>query len=226
MLLLLLLSSSPSSSSSSFLQQQKKKKTKTKTKKIETETETREREDMKIERLPPRHVFPFTPSPEPAVVIPLSSSDLAIPRVHVEVVYGFPAAPSAAAEAAAEAAEAGGGGGGGEGLQHRVKLLQDSLSLVLCAYREWAGRLLDGTPSSTIAAEAEAEAEAGAEAGAEERQRRPSIVLNDAGVLFMEARAEGPLSELPAGFKPSQLLLDLVPPSRGSPYLLLVQVKP
>jgi hypothetical protein len=53
----------------------------------------------------------------PCACVPLSSSDLVVPNVHVEVVYAF-AAPSPPAH-----------------------VLRDSLATVLDEYREWAGRL-------------------------------------------------------------------------------------
>jgi hypothetical protein len=56
-------------------------------------------------------------SAAPCACVPLSSSDLVVPNVHVEVVYAF-AAPCPPAH-----------------------VLRDSLATVLDEYREWAGRL-------------------------------------------------------------------------------------
>lgn len=72
---------------------------------------------MKIERISTRLVKPHTTFEGPPHLVPLSSSDLAIPRVHVEVLYAYnaPVPPTSA--------------------------LEEGLSKVLCEYREWAGRL-------------------------------------------------------------------------------------
>lgn len=82
---------------------------------------------MKIERGAARLVKPQNGdgngnlgAPAPAGgYIPLSSSDLVVPTVHVEVIYAFesPNPPNAAS------------------------LLEESLRKVLMEYREWAGRL-------------------------------------------------------------------------------------
>lgn len=112
------------------------------------------------------------------VWIPLSSSDLVVPMVHVEVIYAFEStsAPSAAS------------------------LLEESLRKVLVEYREWAGRL-----------------------GRDAATDRPAIELSDDGAVFLEAVSDGSLRDL-FPFDPSPQLLDLVPPNRGAPELLLVQV--
>jgi shikimate O-hydroxycinnamoyltransferase len=112
--------------------------------------------------------------------VALSSSDLAVPVVHVEVVYAFQHS-RLIANAAVE--------------------LEDALGKVLVEYREWAGRL-----------------------GKDAKTGRPAIELNDEGALFVEAVADGSLQEL-LPFDPSPLMLDLVPPNRGAPELLLAQVK-
>lgn len=72
---------------------------------------------MKIERISTRLVKPHTTFDGPPLLVPLSSSDLAIPRVHVEVLYAYnaPVPPTTA--------------------------LEEGLSKILCEYREWAGRL-------------------------------------------------------------------------------------
>ena len=111
--------------------------------------------------------------------VALSSSDLVVPTVHVEVVYAFQGSTACA---------------------NAAVVLEAALGKVLVEYREWAGRL--GTDSQTS---------------------RPAIELNDQGVVFVEAEADGPLHDV-FPFNPSPLLLDMVPPNRGVPELLLVQV--
>lgn len=142
---------------------------------------------MRIERGAARLVKPHIPPAAaaagdgnvegPRICIPLSSSDLVVPMVHVEVIYAFESsAPTAAL------------------------LLEESLRKVLVEYREWAGRL-----------------------GRDAATSRPAIELTDDGAVFMEAVADGSLQDL-FPFDPSPQLLDLVPPNRGTPELLLVQV--
>lgn len=72
---------------------------------------------MKIERTTTRLVKPSTASDGTPRLVSLSSSDLAIPRVHVEVLYAYnaPTIPTPS--------------------------LEEGLSKVLGEYREWAGRL-------------------------------------------------------------------------------------
>lgn len=109
-------------------------------------------------------------------IVPLSSSDLVVPMVHVEVIYAF-----------RESAPAG--------------VLEESLARAVGEYREWAGRL------------------------GKDETGRPAIDLNDEGVVFVEAEADGALQDV-FPFNPSPLLLDMVPPNRGVPELLLIQVQP
>ncbi|KAG0604373.1 hypothetical protein M758_10G167200 [Ceratodon purpureus] len=141
---------------------------------------------MKIERGTPRLVKPHDCNVAGDVgAVPrwvgLSSSDLVVPVVHVEVVYAFQ----------------GSGDGGGDAA---VVVLEEALGKVLVEYREWAGRL-----------------------GRDVETGRPAIELSDEGVVFVEAVADGMLREV-FPFDPSPLLLDMVPPNRGVPELLLVQV--
>lgn len=111
----------------------------------------------------------------PRTLIPLSSSDLVVARVHVEVLYAYqaPAPPTA--------------------------LLESGLAKVLNEYREWAGRLT------------------------KDDNGKPAIELNDAGVVLIEAQADGLLEDM-APFNPSHQLLELIPVNRGVPELLLIQL--
>ncbi|KAI5067377.1 hypothetical protein GOP47_0017905 [Adiantum capillus-veneris] len=72
---------------------------------------------MKIERTKTHLVKPLAPSDGTPLQVKLSSSDLAIPRVHVEVLYAYNAPVPA------------------------TQSLEEGLSKVLDKYREWAGRL-------------------------------------------------------------------------------------
>ncbi|MCO5597677.1 hypothetical protein L7F22_051758 [Adiantum nelumboides] len=81
--------------------------------------------------------------------------------------------------------------------------LEQGLRSVLSAYPEWAGRIEHSHPAAS----------------------RPAIVLNNAGAVFIEASADGPLHGMQPSFDhPSLLLRDLIPPHFGSSELLLVQV--
>ncbi|KAJ7546658.1 hypothetical protein O6H91_08G049200 [Diphasiastrum complanatum] len=131
---------------------------------------------MKVERGTARVVKPSEEAPASLPkLVPLSSSDLVVPRVHVEVLYAFnaPAPP--------------------------VSLLEHGLAKVVSVYREWAGRL------------------------GKDVCGRPAIELNDEGVVFIEAQADGTIQEL-MPFHPVPFLRDLVPVNRGVPELLLIQV--
>lgn len=136
---------------------------------------------MKIERGVPRLVKPSksTTSSKNAVprFVALSSSDLVVPTVHVEVVYAFSECPESCSSK-----------------------LEEALAMVLGEYREFAGRL-----------------------GKDEETGRPAIELSDEGAVFVEAEGDGALQDV-FPFEPSSLLLDMVPPNRGVPELLLVQV--
>ncbi|MCO5592079.1 hypothetical protein L7F22_046073 [Adiantum nelumboides] len=130
---------------------------------------------MKIERTTTRLVKPSTPSDGTPHQVKLSSSDLAVPRVHVEVLYAYNApVPS-------------------------IPSLEEGLSKVLDKYQEWAGRLTKDALGC------------------------PAIELNDAGVILVEAKADGNLQDM-WPFNPSHLLLDLIPFNRGVSELLLIQV--
>ncbi|XP_073386322.1 agmatine hydroxycinnamoyltransferase 1 [Physcomitrium patens] len=135
---------------------------------------------MKIERGLPRLVKPADRSNAVPKVVPLSSSDLVVARVHVGVIYAYKASK-------------------GVSFDHVVQVLEGALGRVLTEYREWAGRLMI------------------------DETGRPAIELNDDGVVFVEAVADGCLQDV-FPFDPSPLLQSMVPPSRGVPELLLVQV--
>ncbi|KAJ7515684.1 hypothetical protein O6H91_22G023400 [Diphasiastrum complanatum] len=133
---------------------------------------------MKVERVATRVVKPWKEgcaSSIPNDIVALSSSDMVVPPVHVEVVYAFnaPAPP--------------------------VCVLEQGLAKAIRVYREWAGRL-----------------------GKDERGR-PAIELNDEGVAFIEAQADGSIQEM-MPFHPVPRLRDLVPINQGVPELLLIQV--
>eukprot|EP01018_Ginkgo_biloba_P000342 Gb_27612 [translate_table: standard] len=80
-----------------------------------------------------------------------------------------------------------------------TNVLEEGLAKALTIFREWPGRFT------------------------KDENGRPAIILNDQGVLLIEARTDGILADA-MPFDHSPFLTQLVPPTEGATELLLVQL--